>query len=82
MRTGRSCARRGGRLPGSRKVTERKQSELCRLRTKWLGVYYIALADDVWNARRYHDLTTILTAHTAAGLEGEIQAGYARAALS
>ncbi len=63
-------------------MTEQEQAELWSLRTKWLGVYYVALTDDVWNARRYHDPTTILTADTAAELDGEIQDDYARAALS
>jgi len=63
-------------------MTEQEQSQLWELRTRWLGIYNIALTDDVWSARRYHDPIKLLTADTAAELAEQIQADYARAALS
>jgi hypothetical protein len=53
-------------------VTEQEMNELWRLRTKWLGVYHIALVDDVWRAKRYHDVTSVLTADTAEELGQQI----------
>jgi hypothetical protein len=61
-------------------VTEQEQVELWRLRTKWLGVYHVALVDDIWRAKRYRDVTRVLTADTAAELDGQIQADHAGSA--
>jgi hypothetical protein len=61
-------------------MTEQEMSGLWRLRTKWLGVYHIALADDVWRAKRYHDVTVVLTADTAEELGQQISTDYATAA--
>jgi hypothetical protein len=60
-------------------VTEQEMSDLWRLRTKWLGVYHVALVDDVWRAKRHHDVTTVITADTAEDLGQQIQADYATA---
>jgi hypothetical protein len=58
-------------------VTEQDNAELWRLRMRWLGIYHVALADGVWRAKRYHDVTHVLTASTLAGLAEQIQNDYA-----
>jgi hypothetical protein len=58
-------------------VTEQDNAELWRLRMRWLGTYHVALADGVWRAKRYHDVTHVLTASTLAGLAEQIQNDYA-----
>jgi hypothetical protein len=58
-------------------MTEQEYAELWRLRMRWLGIYHVALAEGVWRAKRYHDVTHILTANTLAGLAEQIQHDYA-----
>jgi hypothetical protein len=58
-------------------VTEQDQTDLWRLRTKWVGVYAVALAEGTWRARRYGDTAPWLIAATAEGLGHQIEADYA-----
>jgi hypothetical protein len=58
-------------------VTEQDQMDLWRLRTKWVGVYAVALAEGVWRARRYGATDAWLTADSAEGLGHQIDADYA-----
>jgi len=62
-------------------MTEQEQSALWRLRSKWLGTYHVALVDDVWRAKRYGDVTHVLTADTAEELGDKIKADYASVML-
>jgi hypothetical protein len=62
-------------------VTETERQALWRLRTRWLGVYVVTLADDVWRARQYGDATVLLTADTADELTRLIEADYAKVVL-
>ncbi len=57
-------------------MTSEESSDLARMRTRWLGVYHVALIDGVWRAKRYHDVTTVLTADTAAELGELMTADY------
>ena len=57
-------------------MTEQEQSALWRLRSKWLGIYHVALVDDVWRAKRYNDVTRVLTADSADELGEAIKADY------
>ncbi len=66
-------------------MTQDEQSGIWRLRTKWLGSYHIALIDDVWRAKRFHNVTVVLTGDSAEELDRRIQDDYAtlsRAATS
>jgi hypothetical protein len=58
-------------------MTEQEQQELWKLRTRWLGVYHVALVDEVWRAKRYHNVTRELTADSAKELDGQIRDDYA-----
>lgn len=58
-------------------MTEQEYAELWRLRMRWLGVYHVARAGGVWCAKRYRDVTRVLTANTVAGLAEQIQDDYA-----
>jgi hypothetical protein len=58
-------------------MTRQEYAELCRLRMRWLGVYHVTRAEGVWRAKRYHDVTRVLTATTVAGLAEQIQNDYA-----
>ncbi len=62
-------------------MTQQEQSALWRLRSKWLGIYHVAFVDDVWRAKRYHDVTKVLTADTASELGEKIGQDYASAML-
>jgi hypothetical protein len=57
-------------------MTEQEKSDLWRLRTQRLGVYHVALVDDVWRAKRYNQVTHILTADTADELADKVQSDY------
>jgi hypothetical protein len=46
-------------------LVEQEQRDLRRLRARWLGVCHVALVDDVWRAKRYHNVTHVITADTA-----------------
>jgi len=61
-------------------MTEQENAELWRLRMRWLGIYHVAMADGVWCAKRYHDVTHVLTANTVGGLAEQIQHDYAELA--
>ena len=63
-------------------MTEIERRALWRLRTRWLGVYAVTLANDVWRARQYGNATVLLTADTADELAGLIEADYAKVVLS
>ncbi len=62
-------------------MTEQEQSDLWRLRTRWLGTYHVALVDDVWRAKRHHNVTHVITADSAEELAGKIMADYDAAML-
>ncbi len=57
-------------------MTEQEQSDIWRLRTRWLGVYHIALVDGVWRAKRYSQVTHVITADSADDLGAQIKADY------
>jgi len=61
-------------------MTEEEYTELWQLRTRWLGVYHVALVHGVWRAKRYHDVADGLTAATVAKLAEQIRHDYARLA--
>jgi hypothetical protein len=63
-------------------MTDQEQQQLWQLRTKWLGIYAIALSDGVWSARRYDDPVRLLTADTADELDEQISLDYAKVVLS
>ncbi len=56
--------------------TEQEQSDLWQLRSRWLGIYHIAFVDDVWRAKRYSQVTRVLTADSADELGDAIKADY------
>ncbi len=57
-------------------MTEQEQSALRRLRSKWLGVYHVALVDAVWRAKRYHQVTHVITADSADELGEALKRDY------
>ena len=57
-------------------MTEQEPSALRQLRSTWLGVYHVALNDDVWRAKRYHQVTHVLTADSADELGDAIKRDY------
>jgi hypothetical protein len=59
-------------------MTEEQQSDLWRLRTRWVGIYNLVFADDQWRARRYATSAAWITAGTAEELGEKIKADYAR----
>ena len=58
-------------------MTEQEYAELWQLRTRWLGVYHVALVHGVWRAKRYHYVADVLTANSVAKLAEQIQRDYA-----
>jgi hypothetical protein len=62
-------------------MTEQEQRDLWQLRSRWLGIYHVAFVDDVWRAKRYHDVTKVLTADSADELGYKIKADYASVVL-
>jgi hypothetical protein len=58
-------------------MIDQEYAELWRLRTRWLGVYHVALVHGVWSARRFRDVTRVLTANSVAKLAEQIQHDYA-----
>jgi hypothetical protein len=62
-------------------MTQQEQSGLWQLRSRWLGIYHVALIDGVWRAKRYHDVTKVLTADSAGELGELIGQDYASAML-
>ena len=63
-------------------MTEQQQSDLWRLRIRWVGIYNLVYADDQWRARRYALTAGWITADTAEELGQKIQADYAKFTLS
>jgi hypothetical protein len=57
-------------------LTEQEQRDLWQLRSRWLGVYHVALVDDVWRAKRYNDITKVITAGSADELADAIKRDY------
>lgn len=57
-------------------LTEQEQRELWQLRSRWLGVYRVALVDEVWRAKRYRDVMHVITADTADELADAIKRDY------
>lgn len=57
-------------------LTEQEQRDLQRLRARWLGVYPVALVDDVWRAKRFNDVTSVITADSALELGDAIKRDY------
>ena len=60
-------------------MSEQEQRDLRLLRSRWLGVYHIALVDDVWRAKRYHNVSHVITADSADELADAITADYDQA---
>jgi hypothetical protein len=57
-------------------LTEQERQALWQLRSRWLGIYHVALVDDVWRAKRYQDVTHVLTADSADELGDTIKRDY------
>jgi hypothetical protein len=57
-------------------MTEQERQALWQLRSRWLGIYHVALVDDVWRAKRYNDVTRVLTADSADELSNAIKGDY------
>jgi hypothetical protein len=57
-------------------LTGQESADLGKLRTRWLGIYHVALIDGVWRAKRYSDVTNVITADTAAELGELMTADY------
>ena len=57
-------------------LTEQEQRDLWQLRSRWLGIYHVALVDEVWRAKRYGDVRGVLTADSAEELGEAIKADY------
>lgn len=60
-------------------ISEQDQMALWKIRTKWVGVYSIGLADGVWRAQRFTNPANVITADTAGELGDKITADYASA---
>jgi hypothetical protein len=57
-------------------MSEQEQQALWRLRSRWLGIYHVALVDDIWRAKRYNQVTHVITADSADELGDMIKADY------
>lgn len=53
-----------------------RATALWQVRSRWLGIYHVALVDDVWRAKRYGDVTHVLTADSADELGEAITRDY------
>jgi hypothetical protein len=58
-------------------MTEEEAASLAELRAMWRNAYHVAFIDEVWRAKRFNDVTVVITADTAEELAGLIDADYA-----
>jgi hypothetical protein len=57
-------------------MTEQEQRALWQLRSRWLGTYHVAFVDDVWRAKRFGEVTHVITADSADELGEQIKRDY------
>jgi len=62
---------------GQAAMTKEESSALSELRAIWRNAYHVAFIDGVWRAKRFNDVTVIITADTAEELAGLIASDYA-----
>jgi hypothetical protein len=58
-------------------MTEEEAAALAGLRAMWRNAYHVAFIDGVWRAKRFNDVTVVITADTAEELKAIIDADYA-----
>jgi hypothetical protein len=58
-------------------MTEEESAALAELRAMWRNAYHVAFIDGVWRAKRFDDVTTIITAERADELANLIDGDYA-----
>jgi hypothetical protein len=58
-------------------MTEEEAAVLAELWAMWRNAYHVAFIDGVWRAKRFNDVTVVITADTAEELAGLIDADYA-----
>jgi hypothetical protein len=63
-------------------MTDEDKRDLWMIRSYWLGLYAVALSDGAWIAVRDADVTRVLTAGSASGLDELINLDYAEAVLA
>ena len=55
-------------------MSQEEQRDLWQLRTRWLNVFHIALVDGLWRAKRYNQVTHVITADSADELSDKLTA--------
>jgi hypothetical protein len=58
-------------------MTGEESAALAELRVMWRSAYHVAFIDGVWRAKRFNDVTVVITADAAEELAGLIDADYA-----
>jgi hypothetical protein len=58
-------------------MTKEEAAALAGLRAMWRYAYHVAFIDGVWRAKRFNDVTVVITADTAEELAGLIESDYA-----
>jgi hypothetical protein len=58
-------------------MTKEESAALAELRAMWQGVYHVAFIDGVWRAKRFNDVTVVITADSAEELNGLSESDYA-----
>jgi hypothetical protein len=58
-------------------MTKEEAAALAELRVMWQGVYHVAFIDGVWRAKRFNDVTVVITADSAEDLAGLTESDYA-----
>jgi hypothetical protein len=58
-------------------MTSEEAAALAELRATRQGAYHVAFIDGLWRAKRYNDVTVVITADTAEELTVMISADYA-----
>jgi hypothetical protein len=62
---------------GQAAMTKEEAAALDDLRRIWRGAYHVAFIDGIWRAKRYNDVTVVITAETAEELKAMIDADTA-----
>jgi hypothetical protein len=58
-------------------MTKEEAAALGDLRRIWEGAYHVGLIDGVWRAKRFNDVTAVITADPAGELKAMIESDYA-----
>jgi hypothetical protein len=58
-------------------MTKEEAAALTELRAMWRNAYHVAFIDGVWRAKRFNDVTVVITADTAEELKAMIDADSA-----